>query len=294
MDFSNFDLDIFETAVRRPRLVTTVASSYKAITVYDGWFTQKGLEFEEQFQTKLGPNELLSAAERLYLLKDFEGALSISVRWLEANRKRKKPIQHLDIYDLAARCASRLGRPEDARRYLENLPPINDPGVFYLKGQIMGQCGDFNLAFHCFRQYLEARPTDYTAWREIAYLFWKQRSACQSEEGVARKVNWEYSCASWAHKCMKKALARVDKSSRERDATPLSSLHRRTELKDMEDFIETTNALLRSLTPTETASLLYLELDTEVAEWIDSLLDVKREDLADDGDLQEEKAAKAL
>ncbi|KAJ3108267.1 hypothetical protein HDU97_001801 [Phlyctochytrium planicorne] len=266
MDFSSsFSNDLFDVKPKRELIRKHDPSTYKARRVYDGWFGDQG-GFEAQYKTKLGPSEVLSTIERLYLLKNFEDAISLVDKWLEANAKRKKPIQQIAIYDVGARCALRLKDPQRALKYLRMAPTENDIGILFLTARVLGMCQETNEALRHFKKYLDIRTSDYLAWKEIGNMFFNLTPHYETIEDGGKSASM---CRKRAFQCMQKSLKRVSLSPR--IATELSECHAKKEIVEMEKIISLC-AVFDEVEKEES-----LGIDTDLLEWLLSELEWKKD-----------------
>ncbi|KAJ3196735.1 hypothetical protein HK101_007967 [Irineochytrium annulatum] len=228
MDFANsFDLDLFHVPSPKAKR-STRPQDYTARWVHEGWVLDKPQSFEAQFDTKMGPNELLSGIERLYLLRRYSDALPLARRWIACNARRRKPILHHEIYDLASRCAWRLGDINEALTLLQPaIEMSHDPGILFFHSKLLALKGSQEDAVRGFRRYLELRTTDYMAWKEIAAAL---LACARSRDGEQARLA-EY----LASRAMMRALRRLTRSPREDNE--ISKLHESTEMAEMRGFV---------------------------------------------------------
>ncbi|KAJ3329518.1 hypothetical protein HDU76_007752 [Blyttiomyces sp. JEL0837] len=258
------------------------ASDYQVPIVSDGWLGNRGLSVKELFRTKTGPNEILSIAERLYLLKKYEEALTLSMQWLEENKNMKQPFQNHEICDLAARSAMKLGKLSEARALVTEDTSVNDIGYQCLKAQVLAANGLVDDAIQSFKRYLELRPTDYKVWKEISKMLLENKALCQAKEE-------QDVLTYWAMKSLKLSFRQISRSRR--DWTSVSYVNEEVELKGMKELIVNLEAGSGGISNEEEAvERLGKLVSVESAQWLASQLDLNSSDQFDDNADEKEDA----
>ncbi|KAI9338944.1 hypothetical protein DFJ73DRAFT_949307 [Zopfochytrium polystomum] len=230
------------------------------------WHTPALATLPALFATKLGPNDIQSLIDHLYLRRDYAAALHACRAFLAliAAARPHRRIHAHEAHETAARCALRLGQFADAREHadaaLADRPDL--PGVVALAADARARAGDCGGALRLWRKYLGARPNDYRAWMEIADALARaaervgaagaeDAEAHAGEGGVAAKDRPDdtAAAAAAARRCRTWALLALRRAAaiRARSPRPLSVFARRNDdtegvalaraARDLEDLL---------------------------------------------------------
>ncbi|KAJ3012424.1 UNVERIFIED_CONTAM: hypothetical protein HDU68_001187 [Siphonaria sp. JEL0065] len=197
------DLDLDDECEKTPVAPRKVMpASYPYPLVADGLFNvDLSLPFSETFnESKLAPSNIQSLIERLYLLKDYSQCLHLASLWIKENSTREKPFGCLEVCDIAARSALRLGDIKSAIRILEASPDVDlthptqtTAGVFMFYARLLREAGDGVKALNVLTLYFKVRAKDFRGFMEL-YEVVKGRDGMAFVAALAvRRAKWLFS-----------------------------------------------------------------------------------------------------
>jgi hypothetical protein len=216
-------------------------------------------------------------------LKDYNGSLECCLRWIELNKARPKPIHHIEVNITAAQCAAHLGKNDLALTLLTAVEPSVDPDFVFLKGKILRLNQRCTESLQAFKQYIEIRGNDYTALKELAYLFESHQHCIHGSPAVAscsgltlgieneERGSWHNRCLGLAIESMQRAQWLATRSGR--PSTVIAKRNEQVELTHMAAFIE--QQKLQMATALEDVSGFQnfsLGFDEETTAWIKSII----------------------
>lgn len=167
---NDFDDSLFATAEKRQRHFKAAVGDYCPPIVSEAYHTNALAmhKIPDIFATKLGPNDVQSIIDYLYLQHNFTEALAVCREWLHLNSLREKQLQTNEILDTASRCLKRLGRPEEALDMLQQCSHNKvDLGIDFFIAELQGLNGEIRFV-EGFGRYLDSRNNDYMAWKRIS------------------------------------------------------------------------------------------------------------------------------